>query len=168
MAASETILAKLRERIVAFAASRIGRPEAEDVAQETLLVLHEKYREVDSIEDLVPLSMRIVRFKMAALWRKSARHGDAAAVQAEDAGLRSDADPERELIVKQQRRLLLEALEELGERCREILKMKLAGLGFEQIRVRLGVESLNTVYVWDLRCRRQLIERLKSQWERPQ
>lgn len=168
MAASETILAKLRERIVAFAASRIGRPEAEDVAQETLLVLHEKYGEVEAIEELVPLSMRIVRFKLAAGWRKSARHGEATSVQAEDAGLRSDADPERELIVKQQRRLLLEALEELGERCREILKMKLAGLGFEQIRVRLGVESLNTVYVWDLRCRRQLIERLKPQWERPQ
>lgn len=166
MAASETVLAKLRERIVAFAASRIGRPEAEDVAQETLMVLHEKYGGVDAIEELVPLSMRIVRFKLAAMWRKSVRHGEAASVQAEDAGLRSDADPERELVEKEQRRLLLGALEELGERCREILKMKMAGLGFEQIRVRLGAESLNTVYVWDLRCRRQLIERLKPLWEK--
>jgi RNA polymerase sigma-70 factor (ECF subfamily) len=168
MTASETVLAKLRERIVAFAASRIGRPEAEDVAQETLMVLHEKYGGVDSIDELVPLSMRIVRFKMAALWRKSARHGESSSVQAEDANLRSDDNPERDLIAGEQRRLLLEALDELGERCREILKMKMAGLGFEQIRVRLGAGSLNTVYVWDLRCRRQLIERLKPLWERPQ
>ncbi len=166
MAASETVLAKLRERIVAFAASRIGRPEAEDLAQETLMVLHEKYGGVEAIDELVPLSMRIVRFKMAALWRKSARHGESSSVQAEDADLRAQADPEREVIEKEQRRLLLEALEELGERCREILKMKMAGLGFEQIRVRLGAESLNTVYVWDLRCRRQLIERLKPLWEK--
>ena len=132
------------------------------------MLLHEKYRDVEAIEELVPLSFRIVRFKMAAGFRKSARHGEGTAVQAEDAGLCSAGDPENDLIEREQRRLMLEALDELGERCREILKMKISGFGFEQIRLRLGAASLNTVYVWDLRCRRQLIERLKTVWERPQ
>jgi RNA polymerase sigma-70 factor (ECF subfamily) len=168
MAASEAVLTKLRERIVAFAASRIGMAAAEDLAQETLMVLHEKYRDVEAIEELVPLSFRIVRFKLAAGFRKSARHGEGTAVQADDAGLCSGDDPEHELIEREQRRLMLDALDELGERCREILKMKISGFGFEEIRLRLGAASLNTVYVWDLRCRRQLIERLKTVWERPQ
>ena len=37
------ILVRLRERIVRFAASRLMRDAAEDLAQEVLLVLHEKY-----------------------------------------------------------------------------------------------------------------------------
>ena len=166
MAASEAVLSQLRERIVAFAASRIGRSAAEDLAQETLMVLHGKYGEVEAIEELVPLSFRIVRFKMAAAIRKSARRGENTAVPAGEAGLRADDNPERELIEREQRSRMLDALAGLGERCREILKMKMSGSGFEEIRVRLGAASLNTVYVWDLRCRRQLIDRLKGLWER--
>jgi RNA polymerase sigma-70 factor (ECF subfamily) len=167
MAASEAVLEMLRERIVAFAASRIGRPQAEDLAQETLMLLLEKYGEVEAIEELVPLSFRILRFKMAAGFRKSARRGEDSAIPVEDANLRSADDPEHDLLTRERRRLLLDALEELGGRCREILKMKMSGQGFEQIRIQLGAASLNTVYVWDLRCRRELIERLRAVWETP-
>ncbi|MEI4861520.1 hypothetical protein Q8G41_28435, partial [Klebsiella pneumoniae] len=62
------ILQLLRERIVRFAASRLqgesaGRDQAEDVAQEVMLVLHEKYSELDRPEDLVPVSLEIARLK---------------------------------------------------------------------------------------------------------
>ena len=60
----DEILAKLRERIIAFAASQLSRDLAEDVAQEVLMLLHTKYREVALLEDLLPLSLRIARFKM--------------------------------------------------------------------------------------------------------
>jgi DNA-directed RNA polymerase specialized sigma24 family protein len=72
----EEILRKLRERIVGFAASRIQRDAAEDLAQEVLILLHEKYRELDRLEDLVPLSLKIVRFKMLAYRRKARRRGN--------------------------------------------------------------------------------------------
>src|SRR6202162_6251976 len=66
----EEILLKLRERIVRFAASKIQRDAAEDLAQEALLVLHEKYGHVERLEDLLPLSLDIVRFKfIAARWK---------------------------------------------------------------------------------------------------
>ena len=60
----EYILARLRERIVAFAASHLSRDAAEDLAQEVLLLLHEKYAHLERVEDLLPLSLQIVRFKI--------------------------------------------------------------------------------------------------------
>ena len=67
----EEVLTKLRERIVAFAASHIARDAAEDLAQEVLMLLHEKYAHLESPEDLLPLSLRIMRFKMMSLRRKA-------------------------------------------------------------------------------------------------
>ena len=72
----EEILRKLRERIVGFAASRMQRDAAEDLAQEVLILLHEKYGDLDRLEDLLPLSLKIVRFKMLAHRRKARRHGE--------------------------------------------------------------------------------------------
>jgi RNA polymerase sigma-70 factor (ECF subfamily) len=45
----DEILSSLRERIVGFAASRMGRDSAEDLAQEVLILLHEKYAHVDRL-----------------------------------------------------------------------------------------------------------------------
>jgi DNA-directed RNA polymerase specialized sigma24 family protein len=67
----DEILAHLRERILAFAASRMGRDIAEDLAQEVLIVIEQKYSEVSELSDLLPLSLQITRFKMAGVRRKS-------------------------------------------------------------------------------------------------
>lgn len=70
------ILARLRERIFRFAASRLSREAAEDVAQEVLLLLHEKYAAVDRLEELVPLALEITRFKILSTRRKVVRRGE--------------------------------------------------------------------------------------------
>src|ERR1035441_11101952 len=72
----EQVLAKLRERIVRFAASHLSRDAAEDLDQEVLLLLHEKYAHLERVEDLLPISLRIVRFKIIGQRRKSARRGE--------------------------------------------------------------------------------------------
>ena len=72
----EAILRKLRERIVGYAASNMQRDAAEDLAQEVLILLHEKYGNLERLEDLLPLSLKIVRFKMMAHRRKARRHGE--------------------------------------------------------------------------------------------
>src|SRR5260370_7416743 len=59
-----------------FAASHIQRDVAEDLAQEVLMLLHEKYAHLDRAEDLLPLSLQIVRFKIMSLRRKSVRRGE--------------------------------------------------------------------------------------------
>src|SRR5229473_3611264 len=80
----EEILLKLRERIVGFAASRLQRDAAQDIAQEVLIVLHEKYGHLDRMEDLVPLAFEILRFKTIALRRKAVRRGEYTQVSVED------------------------------------------------------------------------------------
>src|SRR5215475_15028546 len=72
----EYILGRLRERIVAFAASHLSRDAAEDLAQEVLMLLHEKYAHLERVEDLLPLSLQIVRFKIMAQRRKNVRRGE--------------------------------------------------------------------------------------------
>jgi RNA polymerase sigma-70 factor, ECF subfamily len=84
LAAREEVLEKLRERIVRFAASQLGGDAAEDLAQEVLMLLHEKYSHLERLEDLLPLSLRIVRFKMFAVRRKAARRGEYSQVSIED------------------------------------------------------------------------------------
>ena len=89
----EYILARLRERIVAFAASHLQRDTAEDLAQEVLLLLHEKYPQLERVEDLLPLSLQIVRFKILSTRRKAARRGEYTQVSVDDVrvcGVRRD------------------------------------------------------------------------------
>jgi RNA polymerase sigma-70 factor (ECF subfamily) len=162
----EQILLKLRERIVAFAASHWQGDTAEDVAQEVLILLHEKYHHVDRLEELVPLALQVARFKIMSLRRKAIRHGEYTQVSVTDIQLPDlQADP----AVLVERKLMLErltlAVAQLGGRCRELLRLKLEGKNFGEIQKRMGAQSINTVYTWDYRCRRQLLDLMGGDWE---
>lgn len=162
----EETLRQLRERIVAFAASHLARDVAEDLAQEVLILLHEKYGDVDRIEDLVPLSLQIVRFKIMSFRRKSLRRGEYTQVSTADIQLPDlDADPSAWVERKMMLERLTRAIGHLGGRCRELLRLKLEGKSFAEIRKAMGAGSLNTVYTWDHRCRQQLMEAMGGDWE---
>ncbi len=158
------ILRKLRERIVAFAASRTQRDVAEDVAQEVLLVLEEKYAGLDRIEDLLPVSLQIARFKMTAGRRKVVRRGENTQVPVEDWPLSDGWDGEADAARREQLDRIAAAVKTQGERCREMFRWKLEGWTFPEIQKKLGADSLNTVYTWDSRCRKQLLEKLGGGW----
>jgi RNA polymerase sigma-70 factor (ECF subfamily) len=158
----DQILVRLRERIRRYAASKLSEDLAEDVAQEVLLVLHEKYPEVDRIEDLLPLSLEIARFKIWGARRKSVRRGENSSISVDDLPLAgSEPDPLDQAERRQDLDRLEAALKELGGRCRELFRLKLEGHSFPEIQKRLKVESLNTLYTWDFRCRKQLADKLK-------
>jgi RNA polymerase sigma-70 factor (ECF subfamily) len=161
------ILERLRERIVRFAASRFGGEgaagPAQDIAQEVLLVLHEKYPALDRVEDLLPLSLEIARFKILAARRKTIRRGENTQISVDDLPLAAGGPDPFEQAARRERLEHLEAaLKALGARCREIFRLKLQGLSFIDIQKRLNVGSLNTLYTWDLRCRKELQERLQK------
>jgi RNA polymerase sigma-70 factor (ECF subfamily) len=158
------ILARLRERIVAFAASRIRKEVAEDLAQEVFIVLEQKYPAVETLDELVPLSLRILRFKMAAYRRKQVRHGETQDMTdlPADSAMTPEAWAERQQLLGR----LEEAIPKLGERCREIFRLKLLGRTFAEIQEELGAASINTVYTWDARCRQKLLEMLGGRWEK--
>src|SRR5262245_11526859 len=100
---------------MAFAASRIGRDTAEDLAQEVLALLHEKYGQVTRLEELVPLSFQILRFKLVSLRRKAARRGEYTQVSVEDIQLPdASSDPSERLERKQMSERLSKAIGQLG------------------------------------------------------
>ena len=159
----DEILRKLRERVVGFAASRIQRDAAEDLAQEVLILLHEKYGDVDRLEDLFPLSLKIVRFKMLALRRKARRHGEFTQVSADEIQVPDGrTDTLTALEQRESRERLIAAILTLGERCRKLLALKLDGKSFAEIQAIFEVSSINTIYTWDFRCRQQLAENLRD------
>ena len=162
----DSILTSLRERILAFATSRISREQAEDLTQEVLVVLHEKYPRVTELTELVPLAFQVLRFKMLDAHRKAFRRGEYNQESIDDLPLADPTDdPATQLDQKQRVDRLLAALTQLGERCRELFKWKLEGKSFPEIQTLMGQNSVNTIYTWDLRCRKQLLASMGGSWE---
>jgi RNA polymerase sigma-70 factor (ECF subfamily) len=162
----EEVLAKLRERIVIFAASHLSRDVAEDLAQEVLMLLHEKYAHLERPEDLLPLSLQIVRFKIMSLRRKAVRRGEYTQVSITDIPLPDlDANPADFVERKEMMEQLTRAMGQLGDRCRDLIRLKLQGKSFPEIQKIMGASAINTVYTWDHRCRKHLLELMGGDWE---
>ena len=163
------ILTRLRERIVAFAASRIPKDAAEDLCQEVMLLLHEKYAHVQGMDELVPLALQIVRFKLMSQRRTAQRRGEYTSVSVEDIQLPDlGISPAGEFERKQMLLRLQNAIGQLGDRCQKIFRWKLEGKSFAEIQKLLDAASINTVYTWDFRCREKLLELLGGKWEQSQ
>ena len=164
----EELLEKLRERIVGFAASRLQRDAAEDLAQEVLILLHQKYGHLETLEDLLPLSLQIVRFKMMAFRRKAQRRGEFTQLPVDEIQVPDGhADPLRAAEQAEMRERLMTAIARMGDRCRKLFALKLDGRSYAEIQRSLGAESINTVYTWDFRCRKHLLELMGGSWETP-
>lgn len=169
---SDAVLRQLRERIVRFAASRLSRDVADDLAQDTLVLLTTKYAGVSAIEDLVPLAFRIVRFKIIEFRRKAGRRGELApSREGEDvvAALADDkawSMPDVQLRRRELADRLAVALQQLTGRCRRLFRLKLEGHKFAEIQRALGARTINTVYTWDARCRERLLALMGGAWER--
>ena len=160
------IIGALRERILAFATSRVSREHAEDLTQEVLVVLHEKYAHITDLTDLVPLAFQVLRFKMLDAHRKALRRGEYNQESIDELPLANpDSDPATQLDQQQRVERLLTAITRLGERCRELFKWKLEGKSFPEIQQLMGQQSINTIYTWDLRCRKQLLSFMGGSWD---
>ena len=162
----EQILSQLRERIVGFAASQLSKEVAEDLAQEVMIVLHEKYGQVTRLEELVPLSFQILRFKIWETRRKSLRRAEHTQVSLDEIQIADKAgnpgiETERKELLEQ----LMKAIDSLGTRCRQLFLWKLEEKSFQEIQKLFGVSSINTIYTWDFRCRKQLLEKMGGAWE---
>lgn len=165
----DDLLGQIRERIVRFAASRLGRESAEDLAQDVLILLSTKYADKTAIEDMMPLAFRMIRLKMLAHRRKAVRRGEytQSDIEAVDAsGQHAQAEtPEDEAARRQWRARLIQAAGRLTGRCRELFRLKVEGQPFAAIQAALGAASINTVYTWDARCRESLRRLMGGSWE---
>ncbi len=131
------------------------------------MLLHEKYAHLDRPEDLLPLSLQIVRFKIMSYRRKAARRGEYSQVSVTDIPLPDlNSNPADFVERKEMLDRLTRAVAQLGERCRELIRLKLQGKTFPEIQKIMGVSAVNTVYTWDHRCRKNLLELMGGDWER--
>lgn len=164
--ARDEILGQIRERIVAFVTSRMSGTAAEDLAQDVLMLLHQKYPDVTALSDLLPLSFRILRLKMIDARRKSTRRGENDPVMIDDdfAGA-AEANPESVVGRQQMLERLTHAMTRLGERCQTLFRWKLLGKTFPEIQKLMRQKSINTIYTWDRRCRQRLLELMGGSWE---
>ena len=129
-------------------------------------MLHEKYPNVDRLEELLPLSLKIARFKIMSLRNKMYRRGEHNLVQVDDLPI-ADQGENPALRAERHERMdrLKIALAAMGVRCRELFRLKLEGYAFPEIQRRMQAASINTVYTWDLRCRKDLLARMGGSWE---
>lgn len=131
------------------------------------MLLHEKYAHLEHTEDLLPLSLQIVRFKMMSQRRKAVRRGEYNQVSITDIPLPDlDSNPADYVERKEMLERLTRAVGQLGERCRELIGLKLQGKTFPEIQKIMGAGSINTVYTWDHRCRKNLLELMGGDWEK--
>lgn len=161
----DTVLEALRSRVLAAARRRVASPaDAEDLTQEVLLLLATKYPDVHDPLQLVALGVGILRRKRADHWRKATRRGETTAEDASALPL-PDARPSPETITtdRERVRVLGEAVTQLGDRCRELLRRKLDGQSFVEIAAELKT-PVNTVYSWDFRCHQRLRQLLGRRW----
>ena len=136
------------------------------MTQEVLSLLHEKYAHVTDLAELVPLAFQVLRYKMLDAHRKALRRGEYNQESLDDLALAAPGGtPETQLDQKQRVERLSAALAQLGERCRELFRWKLEGKSFSEIQSLMGQTSINTIYTWDLRCRKQLHKLMGGSWE---
>lgn len=130
------------------------------------MLLHEKYAHLERTEDLLPLSLQIVRYKIMGLRRKAVRRGEYTQVSITDLPLPDlEANPAGQLERQEMLDHLTRAVGQLGERCRQLIRLKLQGKSFPEIQKIMGAAALNTIYTWDHRCRKHLLELMGGDWE---
>ena len=76
-----------------------------------------------------------------------------------------DPDPAACAERKETAERIAAALSRLGARCKELFRLKLEGRSYQEIQSRMGVRSINTIYTWDHRCRRHMLELMGGRWE---
>ena len=131
------------------------------------MLLHEKYTHLERTEDLLHLGLQIVRYKIMSLRRRNVRRGEYNQVSVADLPLPDlHADPAAQFERKEMLDRLTAAMQQLGDRCRELMRLKLQGRSFPEIQKIMRAASLNTVYTWDHRCRKNLLDRMGGSWEK--
>jgi RNA polymerase sigma factor (sigma-70 family) len=152
----DRVLERLRARLLSFARRVLREDVAEDLVQETFVLLTTKYAGVREPEECVRLGIEILRKKRAGYFRKVRRRAEDGSVDAADAGL-EDQTPDPEELAH--RRLIAERLRhgvaKLSGRCRELVRLKLEERTFPEI-AEIMRAKLNTVYSWDHRCTERL------------
>lgn len=150
----EKILEVIRARVFKYLASKGGRDRerAEDVAQDTVMLLITKYAHVEGEADLTKLSVTISRYLSMAARRPGKLTDLPDFLEPVDLS----PGPDSAVNQKQLQQRVREAILQLSARCRELYELMLEDYSTDEIRDRMKAGSANNVYVWKSRCNDQM------------
>jgi RNA polymerase sigma factor (sigma-70 family) len=146
----------LRERIVKYGQSHVSG-FAEDLVQDAITLLLDKYKEKDQLDDLIPLGIAVMKNKISDLRRSSGFRAAKGGVDAQTASLPSKEPRPDQVFEKNERTALLVAgVRRLSEDCRELLKFRVQGMSTEQIHKHRPGWTLENVNLRIYRCKEKL------------
>jgi RNA polymerase sigma factor (sigma-70 family) len=149
----DALIALARERIRGFATYLQCGDDAEDVANDTVLVLLAKYGGIEAPGELLKIANQICVNLVLNLRRKRANKRQVDL----DAGIAapSGGDPETIASNHELKHLMLLAIEASGSRCKQLLRLKLEGATTEKIAEELKLNP-NAVHAAFFRCSKRL------------
>ncbi len=154
----------LRARIVGWATShhRARAIDPEDLAQDVLLELRRRYPDLETPEDLIPLSFRILDFKIRNAARKRMRRKEDQEMPVDELPLpTSEANPEEQVMSRERMRQLALAAGRLKPKCQQLIKLQLEHNSLKTVSRLLAVPE-GTIYSRWSRCRQALKNELRK------
>lgn len=156
------IFALLRERIVGYGRSLvrgglIRSEDIEDLAQESIVVLERKYAHVTALEELVRLGIRISQLKAKDLAGRKERRAERTGVSVDDSDLTDiGLRPDELLEAKERTARMVAAIRQLGQECREIVRLQFLGVATDDALKRLRYNKAADLHRKRHRCYERL------------
>jgi RNA polymerase sigma factor (sigma-70 family) len=153
----------LQSRLLVIARYRV--PElAEDLVQETLVIVHNRLSEFESLEGLLAFTNQVLRNKIGNIYQERGRRKQHQVELEENLPLQFNIDGEFYAVELDQ--IVRECIDRLGERhpnCRAILSSLYNGFNPAEISERLGM-SKSSLKVRVFRCRKALRKILSDEY----
>lgn len=155
------LLPGLRETIIRFVLDNGGnRSDAQDVFQEALVLFDRNLREgrFEGKSALATYFVAIAKWRWVTLRRQQGRYTELSPAQYD-----GEVDsPEAETLRIEHRELLAEAMAQIGERCRDLLRLYQLEYSMEEIAGKMGYSGADVAKKEAFRCRMRLRERLEN------
>lgn len=163
---SETALGQIQKTIVRIAANKLRRSgDAEDVAQDVVIVLTQKYSEVNDVDELLKLAKATMQNKVLSIWSRLGRRKHVDLGEGPDL-VDPGPDPERVAWIRKRAEIFATVLKNIDEPCRTILRMKAQGAKVDAIRVATNNQNQpNDISVKINRCVKQAATMVRQRLE---
>jgi len=154
-------LKQLSVRLAQIAAFKGVRDRADDVAQETMMVLLRKYAYLQDRAEVWRVANGVLRKKVHEARRGRPTEALSDEFEVTDGRPGVEADLVERARVKEQQTRFRTALSQLGTKCQQLFKLKLLGRSRSEMAALLGITE-NALDVRHHRCRKQLLEALAA------
>lgn len=155
------LLPGLRETVARFVLDNGGsRADAQDVFQEAFILFDRNLREgrFEGKSALATYFVAIAKWRWVTIRRQQGRFQEISPAQYEGEA----ESPENETLRAEHRELLAEAMGQIGERCRELLRRYQLDYSMEEIAREMGYANAETAKKEAYRCRMRLREYLEN------